>query len=63
MILSYAKPFNQKMHKQPAQIWKKRIKHLSHFSVLSIGDMRPKKKTQHFSNDAVQSYYDIFQVK
>ena len=44
MILSYAKPFNKKIHKQLVKIWKGNKKHVSHFSTLPIYDLKTKKK-------------------
>ena len=44
MILSYTKPFNEKMRKQLVQIWEKKKKHVSSFSTLSTDDMKTKKK-------------------
>ena len=43
MILSYAKPFNEKTREQLAKIWRKK-KHVSDLSTLSIDDMKIKKK-------------------
>ena len=44
MILSYTKPFHEKMRKQLVKIWKK--KHVCDFSTLSIKDMKTEKKTK-----------------
>ena len=44
MILSYAKPFNEKMREQLVKMWEKKKKHVSDFSKLSIDDMKRKKK-------------------
>ena len=43
MILSYAKPFNEKMREQLVKIWKKTKKTCERFSTLSIDDAKTKK--------------------
>ena len=57
MILSYADLFNEKMHEQFVKIWKKKKKHVSAFSTLSIDDIKTKKK--HKSVLLVQKYSTI----
>ena len=42
MILSYAKPFNEKMREQLVKIWKKRKKHVSVFQ--HFQSMTPKQR-------------------
>ena len=43
MMLSYVKPFNEKMREQLVKIWKKKKKYVSDFLPLSMDDMKTKK--------------------
>ena len=44
IVLSYAKPFNEKMREQLVKIRKKKKKQVSNFSTHSADDMKTKKK-------------------